>query len=199
MHSYGLVRLVKLKNTICILIHNNFRINNKDSLSSHNEKLFNKCEEFNSFNFLSIDIQEKDIEASYISNSPKNLSNLTPGIFGLGNSPLKSPFKKVEAGVEIFKKIISENYDEQEELIESLKTFLRCDFQHFPDDELIKRKHENPERFSSIHIELKDLGYGTRTHTILLVSNDNEVDYIEETMVTTDPHGPWKMTRLRLP
>jgi uncharacterized protein with NRDE domain len=175
-------------------------INNDNTLSSYNQDLFSICEKFNSFNFISVIMDDNNkVDGYYISNSPKNLEKISTGFIGLGNSPLKSPFKKVEVGVELFKNLINEHQNSsKDELIKSLKLFLSNNERHFPDDELSKRKPEEPERYSSIHIELKEHLYGTRTRTIILVDENNNIDYIEETMVDANPDGEWTETRLKL-
>jgi uncharacterized protein with NRDE domain len=40
-------------------------------------------------------------------------------------------------------------------------------------------------------------GYGSRTHTVILVDELNNVDFIEVTMATPDPNGEWVTTRLQ--
>lgn len=69
---------------------------------------------------------------------------------------------------------------------------------HFPDAELTARRNETAEIFSSIHVEMPE-GYGTRTRTIILVDEAGNVDYIEETMTSLDPHGEWIRTHLKIP
>jgi hypothetical protein len=40
-------------------------------------------------------------------------------------------------------------------------------------------------------------GYGTRTHTIILIDADNNIDYYEETMMSENPGGEWRTTHLQ--
>lgn len=172
-------------------------INGEKSIDEYSRHLHDICEDFNNFNFISTFIENETdkVAAYYISNSPKSIKTLPYGCIGMSNSPLISPFKKVIEGSEMFEKIVknSDNLT-KEVLIDSFNLILKSRIKYVPDEELFERKkHENvdPERFSSIHMELKELGYGTRTHTIILVDKDNNIDYIEETMATTDPEGEW--------
>lgn len=178
-------------------------INGDSTAEKHAQELHSNCQDFNNFNFLSafIDASNK-VECYYISNSPKSVEKLSPGFIGLGNSPMTAPFEKVRAGTEMFERVVR-NSDKipREELVDSLNIILKSEQKFFPDDELIERKkaeNVDPERFSSIKISLKDLGYGTRTHTIITVDKDNNIQYIEETMRTEDPQGEWTKTHLNL-
>lgn len=178
-------------------------INNEISIEQHAQYLYDTCQDYSNFNFISTFIDGTSKAAAYyVSNAPKSIKKLPYGCVGMGNSPLIMPFKKVIYGTELFEEIvrISDNLS-RDDMIESFNLLLKSRNKYFPDEELIERKKDenvDPERFSSINIELKDLGYGTRTHTIILVDKDNNIDYIEETMATTDPGGEWVTTNLRL-
>lgn len=176
-------------------------IKGDETIEVYNEKLADISNQFSSFNFLSVDINQNEaIKTFYISNAPKTLEPLfEQSYIGLGNSPLSSPFKKVEAGTEKFKEILESHKESaKEDLIEILLSLLKDETKFFPDDELTSRKQETAERFSSIHIDLSELDYGTRTRTVILVDNDNNVDYIEETM-TSSQLGVWERTHLKIP
>ena len=122
------------------------------------------------------------------------------GFIGLGNSPLAAPFKKVEAGTAEFQQVLdSHKHSSKENLIEELMKILKNKVKHFPDAELLMRRQETAERFSSIHVEMPEEGYGTRTRTIILVDESGNVDYIEETMKSLDPDGEWEKTHLTIP
>jgi uncharacterized protein with NRDE domain len=143
----------------------------------------------------------EDIKMYYISNSPQRLEKLpSNGCIGLGNSPLSSPFKKVSVGTEQFKEILDSHKDKsKEELITSLMNLLKSDTKHYPDEELLARLQDTAEEFSSINVGYSELGYGSRTRTVILVDNDCNVEYIEETMTSEDPNGKWETTRLTIP
>lgn len=179
-------------------------INNSKELTvnQHAQELYEKAHEFNNFNFISAFVGTTNkVESYYISNSPKSMERLTQNFIGLGNSPLSSPFEKVRGGTEKFEEIVrkSDNLS-KEDMVKSFRSLLKSEEKYFPDEELINRKkaeNVDPERFSSIKIELKDLGYGTRTHTIILVDKNNNIDYIEET-ARIDPEIEWITTELKL-
>lgn len=173
--------------------------NVETSFETFNEDLLSSSQEFSSFNFLSVEINASDIKSVYVSNSPSVLHNVELGFTGLGNSPLKAPFKKVEAGTELFKEVLERNKNESKEnLLQDLMAVLKDRRRYFPDEELTSRRQETAEDFSSIHVEIPN-DYGTRTRTVILVDNDNNVDYIEETMTTLDPNGEWTRTWIQIP
>lgn len=169
-----------------------------ESQENYNENLFNKCQEFSSFNFLSVEINPSDLKSIYVSNTPPVVKKIPLGFVGLGNSPLNTPFKKVVTGTENFKETLERHKSScEEELLEALMSILKDETKYFPDAELLQRR-EDAENFSSIHIKIPGLGYGTRTRTVVLVDNENNVDYIEETMSGENPDGEWIKTHLKI-
>lgn len=175
-------------------------IKGENSLESYNEKLLDLAHEFSSFNFLSVVIHEDVIKIFYTSNTPKISHKLPLGFTAMGNSPLSAPFQKCDVGLEKFKEAL-ENHKEstKDELLEALINLLQCKTKHLPDEELTRRRKKSAEQFASVHVEILDAGYGTRTRTVILIDEDNNVDYIEQTMATEDPNGEWETTHLIIP
>ena len=164
------------------------------------DKLVNQCQDYSSFNFLSVVINNDDIKTFYVSNTPKISQKLPPGFYGLGNSPLSRPFKKVDEGIKQFKEVLDAHaHSTKEELLENLTNILKNKEKFMPDLELTSRRKETAEHFSSIHVVLPDEGYGTRTRTIILVDETGNIDYVEETMTSEDPDGKWATTHLKIP
>lgn len=175
-------------------------IKSNESIIESSQNLSQLCQEFSSFNFLSVEIEGDDISQFYVSNSPRTLHEVPLGFIGLGNSPLRKPFKKVEAGTEEFERVLNIHKNStKEELVEGLMEVLKSTKRHFPDPELTARRNETAEKFSSIHVDLSEEDYGTRTRTIILVDEEGKVDYIEETMTSLDPNGEWTKTHLTIP
>lgn len=175
-------------------------ITTDDSIIKSNEELGSACQEFSSFNFLSVEIKGDDIKSYYVCNTPQKMHEVSLGYTGLGNSPIAKPFNKVEAGTAEFQKVLdSHKQSSKEKLIEELMKILKSKTKHYPDAELLLRRQETAERFSSIHVEMPEEGYGTRTRTIILVDESDNIDYIEETMTSLDPDGEWEKTHLTIP
>ena len=166
-------------------------ITSDDSIIESNEELGSACQEFSSFNFLSVEIKGDDIKSFYVCNTPQKMHEVSLGYTGLGNSPISKPFQKVV--------LDSHKHSSKEKLIEELMKILKNKVRFFPDAELLLRRQETAERFSSIHVEMPKEGYGTRTRTIILVDESGNVDYIEETMTSLDPDGEWEKTHLTIP
>ena len=75
-------------------------------------------------------------------------------------------------------------------------TFLQSDKKCWPDEELLERRGEFAEALSSICVNAPDVGYGSRTRTVILVDEFNNVDYYEETLDSSN--GEWLKTHLKL-
>lgn len=175
-------------------------IKSDDSIEDYNKELYANCEDFGTFNFLSLQLNPDDIKTFYASNTPKASHQVPLGLTGLGNSPLNTPFKKVEAGLKIFGDLLEDHRNSsKEDLIEASMNLLKDSTKYFPDAELTLRRQETAEPFSSIYVDLPSHGYGTRTRTVILVDDQNNIDYIEETMTTEDPKGEWERTHLKIP
>lgn len=176
-------------------------IKGDETIEDYTNRLSSLSHEFSSFNFLSLEMKSNDdMKMFYISNSPKRLEKLSDGFIGLGNSPMNAPFKKVDVGTELFQGILESHKDKsKDELVAALMDLLKSDTKHYPDEELLARRQETAERFSSIHVDFPEEGYGTRTRTVILVDQDFNLEYIEETMASEDPKGRWETTYLKIP
>lgn len=53
---------------------------------------------------------------------------------------------------------------------------------HLPDPVLSRRAPDIYEHLSSVYVSVQTAGYGTRTHTIVLVDAEGNVELTEETM-----------------
>lgn len=171
-------------------------IRTDESIEVHNRKLCDICTSYNSFNFLSVEIKSNQTKSFFTSNTePQSVTQLEENFIGVSNST--KPFKKVISGREEFEKIINEHKD-RESLIDELMKLLKCEKKYYPDEELKRRRGEiDAEHFSSIFVRLNGL-YGTRTHTIILIDDANNIEYIEETMMNADVDSDWEMTRLKI-
>ena len=73
---------------------------------------------------------------------------------------------------------------------------LLSDEQKFPDDEELKRRMShvpNWEKFSSIFVTFPELNWGSRIKTVILIDNDNRLDFYEEAL---QADGTWSKTHL---
>lgn len=174
-------------------------ISTNEDIETHNKKLCDVCTEYNSFNFLSIEIKASDIKTYITSSACQKYVELETGFHGFSNSPVHAPLRKAVAGREKFLEVINEHKDEDSEsMINALIELLKSEEKHYPDEELLKRRGDNAFFLSSIHVAGNQF-YGTRTRTIILIDKDDNIEYIEDTMTNEDPSNPsWEMTRLKI-
>jgi uncharacterized protein with NRDE domain len=113
---------------------------------------------------------------------------------GIGNSPMTTPYQKVTNGTEIFDQIV--NGADKDNLPGKLMAMLKSKERFYPDAELDHRVGKYASELSSIDCSIPSSNYGTRTHTVILVSQSNKMSYYEETMATMDPNDEWTKTFL---
>jgi uncharacterized protein with NRDE domain len=136
------------------------------------QKLILTSDEYNGYNFFFGGIDS----LSYFSNETNKLEEISPGIHGLSNHLLNTPWPKVERSKRIFNEIIKENNLN----IENIFTLLMDRFAP-PDEEL-------PDTGVGIEIErlsstifISSAVYGTRSSTIVLIDKNDEAIFIERT------------------
>jgi len=136
------------------------------------ESLQEKHSSYPGYNLLAGSIHE----LYYYSNRGKKLEIIKPGIHGVSNHLLNTPWPKVVEG----KKGLSMLMDSHPpELIEQLFKLLQK-AEPFPDDHLPQTgvSHEWERTLSPLFI--KSEGYGTRSSTVILFSRKN-IEFIERT------------------
>ncbi|XP_061397948.1 transport and Golgi organization protein 2 [Musca vetustissima] len=163
---------------------------------NYNQRLVEDCTKYSAFNFVSIEIGSPTSPAlvTLCSNVPPGLIHYKENsCYGFGNSLPSAPFEKVRYGRNRFEQIIGE-YEKrpQTELVEQLMHLLKCKEKFWPDAELQRRAPNWGEYLSSLNVYVPDCGYGSRTHTVILIDANNRMHFIEETMRSQDPHqGEW--------
>lgn len=116
-------------------------------------------------------------ELAYYSNMQKKPQKLQAGLYGLSNHLLDTNWHKVERGKQALQEIIKqENFDPQE-LLDMMQDTTKAPPERLPQTG-IPLDWENA--LSSIFIEMPARGYGTCCTTVLLVSHEGEVTFIEK-------------------
>lgn len=133
-----------------------------------------------------------------LSNVPPTLEDFeNGGCYGFGNSLPHTPFEKVRHGQEEFQAIVREHGQASvEALTGQLMQLLKKKHKFWPDVELKRRAPNWGEGLSSLNVHISEHGYGSRTHTVILVDGDNRMHFIEETMAGLDPEGEWRRTHI---
>jgi uncharacterized protein with NRDE domain len=134
------------------------------------EKIRKSGKEYNGFNLLLG--FHKDIY--YFSNRSEDFEKLAPGVYGLSNHLLDTPWPKVEKGKTKLKKALGNGQIEPDQLFDDL-----LDKDQAPDKELPATgvPLEWERGLSAMFIELEN--YGTRCSTLLLRDRDDQI-YFEE-------------------
>ncbi|CAG9104969.1 unnamed protein product [Plutella xylostella] len=152
----------------------------------------------NDFALISADFSKPEPMIQAFNNVTNNLETCNSTYLGFGNSLPDVPLKKVEAGKERLRNICPRlcKISKKDELIDELITLLRWDQRHLPDAELQRRNPKSYELLSSVFVSIPAFRYGTRTHSIVLVSKSGHTDFIELTMQPPiDPSQPqWTRT-----
>lgn len=130
------------------------------------------------------------------SNVPAGLEHYEENnCYGFGNSLPSAPFEKVCFGRKTFQNIIEEK-PPQDELISKLMELLKRKDKFWPDEELKRRAPTYGEHLSALNVLIPETGYGSRTHTVILIDHQNKMHFIEETMLTQNPDGEWSRTHI---
>lgn len=115
----------------------------------------------------------------YYSNVQNEITELEPGIYGLSNHFLDTPWPKVVKGKEDMTQCISrDNEIDQECLFQTLKNRDWAERNKLPDTGI---GIEWEEKLSSIYIDTEN--YGTRSSTVMTISNDNKADVTERSLI----------------
>lgn len=135
------------------------------------QQLHEKREQYNGFNVI---VGSPD-ELYYYGNEQGEIIKIEPGTHSVSNHLLNTPWPKVERAKENLSAYVSENENvDPDVLFEQLH-----DHTIAPDDVLPDTGVGLPleRQLSPIFIRTED--YGTRSSTVILVSHDNEVQFIE--------------------
>ncbi|XP_017136445.1 transport and Golgi organization protein 2 isoform X2 [Drosophila miranda] len=155
-----------------------------NSILNFNQSLLQDCTKYSAFNFVSIEIGPKSLPAQIrlLSNVPPTLNDFEEGkCYGFGNSLPGTPFEKVRFGQQQFSDIVEEHgTGTVEALSAQLLMLLKNKKKFWPDAELKRRAPNWGEELSALNVHIGDRGYGSRTHSIILVDTNNKMHFFEE-------------------
>ncbi|KAK9522365.1 hypothetical protein VZT92_018835 [Zoarces viviparus] len=144
---------------------------------------------YNGFNLLTAEFKAKQDSMCYYGNrgSPEPI-HLKPGIYGLSNSLLDAPWRKLLRGKSHFTSVVSDQSLSCDGLLQELLNVLNNEELNTPDP-----LHESHgEGYSKSEIEahsavfVRSRHYGTRTNTIILIDAEGNVTFTERTMLDCD-------------
>lgn len=146
-----------------------FLTNQTDPLS-YLQQLDRKADNYQGFNLLTGDINT----LGYYSNQEGIVRSISPGIYGLSNHLLNTPWPKVQRSKSKLRHILNKQKISTVALFDLLRDDIKAPEDQLPDTGIPK---EIEKEISPIFIKGEE--YGTRCSTILLINNNNEVTFIE--------------------
>ncbi|XP_013142213.1 PREDICTED: transport and Golgi organization protein 2 homolog isoform X2 [Papilio polytes] len=157
-----------------------------DSMKQH----FQEC---NEFVLVAVEFGNVIPTVQTYNNGNNELKQWHDQYLGFSNSLPDQPLTKVEAGkcklqdaCNKYKKI-----NNKDKLIEELIAVLKSEKSNLPDPQLEERRPQIFKELSSIFVKIPKARYGTRTHTIILLTKTGEMDIIEMSMKSPiDPLEP---------
>lgn len=150
-------------------------LNGTDSPREYVNKVKEKREIYNGFNLILGNVSC----CLYYSNITNIVEELKPGIHGLSNHLLNTPWPKVVRGKEKLEQTVQDkNFPDKDRLFEILADSQKAKDQELPNTGVgIQRER----MMSPIFIQSPD--YGTRSSTVLLINRQNHVLFIERSRI----------------
>lgn len=152
------------------------------------EKVRSSGKLYNAFNLLTLEPEGDSYHANFYNENEKIIHKIPPGVHGFGNCPLLKPFKKVQKGEKVFQNLIKDygKKECEEKLINELFTMMQDSELNFPDPQLSDQGQGHSDDFikvlSSIWVHYPNERYGSRTTTVIVVDQENQLVYRECTM-----------------
>lgn len=129
-----------------------------------------KAKEYNGFNLI---VGNGD-ELWYLSNYKKGIEKLKPGLYGLSNHLLETPWPKVKRGKERLVPVLNEKKINVENVFDVLYDSQQAKDENLPDTGI---GLERERMLSSMFI--KSPNYGSRCSTVVLIDHQNNIQLSE--------------------
>ncbi|XP_066545104.1 transport and Golgi organization protein 2 homolog isoform X2 [Amia ocellicauda] len=166
-----------------------------DSLDSYSylKKVSSQGHLYNGFNLLAAEFKAKEDTVCYYGNkgNPEPIF-LKPGIYGLSNSLLETPWRKLQHGKRLFTDVINQNLP-SDSLVQELLHILNNEELQTPDPAMESQGegYSQSMLLALAAVCVRTPGYGTRTNTVILIDRDGNVSFTERTMLNSDINQ-WK-------
>ncbi|XP_075390043.1 transport and Golgi organization protein 2 homolog isoform X2 [Tenrec ecaudatus] len=168
-----------------------FLTNDIDSLS-YLKKISTEGHLYNGFNLITADLSttKGDVVCYYGNRGQPEPIVLTPGIYGLSNALLDTPWRKLSFGKRLFQETVEQSQTlSKDALIAQLLSVLNNEEAQLPDPAIVEQGQEYVQpilnKYAAVCVRCPD--YGTRTNTIILVDTDGQVTFAERSMLDKDP------------
>jgi len=144
------------------------------SVENYLSEMRARAGEFSGFNLLVGEISAENQTVGYYSNREDNVKILAPGIYGLSNHLLDTPWRKVEWGKAALSKLLENGGFEKKKFLEILDDRTLADDADLPDTGI---GLEREKLLSAIFIETPV--YGTRSSSLVTVDKDYKISLDE--------------------
>ena len=151
------------------------------------EQLSRDPNKYSGFNLL---VGQRE-EIYWYSNHGKEIRKLSPGIHGLSNHLLDTPWPKVKKGCEALGRILAAENPSTEELFQSLMDHTAAADESLPDTGI---GLETERMLSPVFIASP--GYGTRSSTIIILDRNGGITFTERSFST---QGDWTDASFLIP
>ncbi|XP_032372181.1 transport and Golgi organization protein 2 homolog isoform X1 [Etheostoma spectabile] len=157
---------------------------------SYLKKVSTESHQYNGFNLITAEFKAKQDIMCYYGNrgSPEPIHLKAAGIYGLSNSLLETPWRKLLQGKRHFTSVVSDQSLSCDGLVQELLNVLNNEELNTPDPAQEGQGHG----LSKLVIQAQSAvcvrtpHYGTRTNTIILVDAEGNVSFTERTMLNCD-------------
>ncbi|MEM7297575.1 MAG: NRDE family protein [Bacteroidota bacterium] len=148
---------------------------NEENSSQYSSNVFQEGADYNGFNLITM-----DEELSHVSNYGNEVSILKPGIYGLSNALLDTPWPKVTKAKQSFSSLIQQAFN-LSDLIEIMQ-----DDETAQDEELPKTglDYEREKAVSAMCIRTPD--YGTCCSTAITIDYEDQIEFMERSYPVGD-------------
>lgn len=156
---------------------------------SYLKKVSTEGHMYNGFNLITAEFKAKQDIVCYYGNrgSPEPI-HLNPGIYGLSNSLLDTPWRKLLQGKRHFSSVVSDQSLSTDGLVQELLNVLNNEELNIPDpvQETQGDGYTTQILQALSAVCVRSPHYGTRTNTIILIDAEGNVTFTERTMLNCD-------------
>ncbi|XP_016420924.1 transport and Golgi organization protein 2 homolog isoform X2 [Sinocyclocheilus rhinocerous] len=165
----------------------NYLMDNLDSFA-YLRKVSSEAHLYNGFNLLTADFRANEDTLCYYGNTGSSEPiHLKAGIYGLSNSLLETPWRKLQHGKRLFTSVVNKTLS-PDGLVQELLHILNNEELNTPDP----AQENQGVGFSKAILRalsavcVRSPGYGTRTNTVILIDREGNVSFTERTMLNCD-------------
>ncbi|XP_014017057.1 transport and Golgi organization protein 2 homolog isoform X2 [Salmo salar] len=166
----------------------NFLTDQSQDSYSYLKRVSSERHLYNGFNLLTAEFKAKEDTMCYYGNRGNTEPiHLNPGIYGLSNSLLETPWRKLQHGKRLFTSVVNQPLP-CDGLVQDLLNVLNNEELNTPDpaQESQGEGYSSPMLRVLSSVCVRSPHYGTRTNTIILIDSSGNVTFTERTMLNCD-------------